>query len=364
MLVLGTLLALVLANSGLRDGYHGLVHKLHMPVNDMAMALFFFVAAKEIREARLPGGPLHKLREAATPLIATIGGMAGPALVFLLGAKFFAPELMRAWATPTATDIAFSYMIAKFVLGAKHPATTILLTLAVADDAGGLIIIAVAYPTSQINLPLFVGLLCVAIGSALLMKRAKVVNWIPYLLVSGAISWTAFYKGGLHPSLSLVPLAWCMPHAKDDLGLWNPEEDHRQDTLNKAEHALKPFVQVILGCFGFVNAGVTLAQFGGPGFWLVLAGLMVGKPLGIFALTKIGQLFGCRLPAGVGNRELIVMGFIAGVGFTVALFVATVAMPEGSNQDSLKMGALVSLASGIPAYILAKLLGVKRWNEE
>lgn len=357
ILIMGAVVALTWANFD-HESYHHIAHEIHFVVNDVLMALFFLLAGKEIREARLPGGALHKLKTALLPIFATIGGMVGPALIFFLGAKFLHPELTRGWAIPMATDIAFCYLVARFIFGKTHPAIAFLLLLAIADDAGGLVILAVFYPQGDMNLLAFFGLVAAAIGISLIMwKKFNVTRWPFYVLGPGILSWWGFHLGGIHPALALVPLAWCMPHAHADMGIWAPGESKQKDTLNRMEHWLKNPVELILGLFGFVNAGVVFGSIG-VGTWLVFVGLLVGKPLGIVLMTKLGQALGLSLPEGMGNRDLVVMGFAAGIGFTVALFVSVVAFPGGSLQDSVKMGALFSFAVAPISIMLARMLRV------
>ena len=150
--MLGTLIALVWANVE-RESYVRFAHSLHFIVNDIGMAFFFALAAKEVVEATAPGGALHSPRRAAMPLVAAVGGMLGPALIFVtLTIVLDRPNLERGWAIPTATDIAFSYLAARIIFGAKHPAIPFLLLLAIADDALGLLIIAAFYPTGPVRL--------------------------------------------------------------------------------------------------------------------------------------------------------------------------------------------------------------------
>ena len=152
LLVLGTLIALVWVNVE-RESYVRFAHSLHFIVNDIGMAFFFALAAKEVVEATAPGGALHSPRRAAMPLVAAVGGMLGPALIFVtLTIVLDRPNLERGWAIPTATDIAFSYLAARLIFGAKHPAIPFLLLLAIADDALGLLIIAAFYPTGPVRL--------------------------------------------------------------------------------------------------------------------------------------------------------------------------------------------------------------------
>jgi NhaA family Na+:H+ antiporter len=348
---------------------------LHYLINDIGMAFFFLLAGKEIREAMLPKGPLSSVRTAALPVTATLGGMAGPALIYFFGTRLFnAPELTQGWAIPVATDIAFSYLIARMVFprmgGKPHPAIVFLLLLAIADDAGGLIVLASFYHQEVHNLLPFlhgvnkVLVFCagegIAISLALLLwKKFKITNFWPYIIGPGLISWIAFHEGGIHAALALVPLAWCMPHEHVDMGIWEVGESEGKDTLNRMANWWKSPVEIILGFFGFVNAGVEFSALA-LGTWLVFCGLLFGKPIGILLFTKIGQLFGLRLPKGMGTSELIVVGIAAGIGFTVALFVSVVAFPAGALQDSVKMGALFSFAVAPITILAALLLGIRR----
>ena len=301
--------------------------------------------------------------------------MIGPALIYLSGTLIFnTPYLTRGWAIPVATDIAFSYLVARMVFpqikGKPHPAIVFLLLLAIADDAGGLIVLASFYPQEVHNfipflhginplLIFFVGA-AMAIGLALfLWKICKTTNFWFYLFGPGVLSWIAFHEGGIHPALALVPLAWCMPHAHSDIGIWAVGESDGQDTLNQMEHWWKSPVELILGLFGLVNAGVAFSALG-LGTWFVFFGLLFGKPIGIFLFTKIGQAFGLQLPRGMHTPELIVVGIAAGIGFTVALFVSVVAFPSGALQDSVKMGALFSFMVAPITIIAAMILGVRR----
>ena len=352
---------------------------LHFLINDIAMAFFFLLAGKEIREAMLPKGALSNVRTAALPIMATLGGMAGPAIIFFSGTLLFnAPELTRGWAIPMATDIAFSYLIARMVFpqigGKGHPAIVFLLLLAIADDAGGLIVLASFYPQEVHNFlpflhgvnPLLVFVVGVATAIALCLffwKKLKVSNFWFYLLGPGIISWLAFHEGGIHPALALVPLAWCMPHEHSDIGIWAVGESEGQDTLNRMEHWWKSPVELILGLFGFVNAGVEFSALG-LGTGLVFFGLLFGKPIGIFLLTKIGQAFGLRLPKGMNTIDLVVVGIAAGIGFTVALFVSVVAFPPGALQDSVKMGALFSFMVAPITIIAGLILGIRRRSQK
>lgn len=338
---------------------------IHFLINDVLMALFFAIAGKEVWESLLPGGALSNPRKAATPLMATLGGVLGPTGIYLAGAAMTGAwdDLSRGWAIPCATDIAFSYLVARFVFGNGHPAIAFLLLLAIADDALGLMILAVAYAPEPI-VPGWLGMAIAALALGFVLRHFKLQSFWWYLLLPGTICWFAFYKAGLHPALGLVPIIPTMPNAHTDLGIFAREELNRHDTLNAFEHWWKNPVEIILGLFGLVNAGVEFSAVG-VGTWMVLLGLIIGKPLGITLMTWISEkVFGLEVPAGMGYRHIVTLGMIAAIGFTVALFVSTAAFPPGDIQDSVKMGALLSLAAAALSFIIARMLGVKPLKEK
>ncbi|MBI3050443.1 MAG: Na+/H+ antiporter NhaA [Acidobacteria bacterium] len=350
LLLAGAGAALLWANLA-HDSYERFVHALHFVVNDVAMAFFFALATKEVVEATAPGGALYSPRRASVPMLAAVGGMAGPAGIYIaLALAWGLPELLRGWAIPCATDIAFSYLIARLILGTTHPAIPFLLLLAIADDALGLLILAAFYPTGTIR-PLEFGLLlAVAMGFAYWLKRGRTRNFWPYIAGAGLVSWVAFYRGGLHPALALVPIVPFLPHAKRDPGLFVEAPHLLHDPLNEFEHWWKLPVQAILFFFGLVNAGVAVTSVG-PGTWIVLAAILLGKPLGIMLSTAICVRAGLHKPAGVTWGDLIIVGIVAGIGFTVALFFATAAFPPGDVLDQTKMGALLSFSASLLALI-------------
>lgn len=355
----------------------------HYLVNDVLMALFFAMAGKEVWEAvALKSGSLRG-KKAVTPLIATLGGMAGPILVYLgiayfLGSTTF-DAVSNGWAVPTATDIAFSYLIGRMVFGAGHPAVRFLLLLAIADDAIGLVILAIFYPSAELA-PLW---LLVSVGAAVLVyflanwlprrmdrgnkarpastwMRQKASFW-PYLL-AGCVSWYAFYRSGIHPALGLLAIVPAIPHADRAYGIFSAAESHLKDLLNSMEHGLKHPVEIILFFFGLFNAGVQFSAIG-EATWLVLLGLIIGKPLGIFIMGWIGaRALGFGLPEGMRTSDLFVLGCVAAIGFTVALFVASVAFPAGDIQDAAKMGALFSFAAAGISLVVGLLFRVEKKN--
>lgn len=343
---------------------HGIT--VHFLINDILMALFFAIAAKEVWESLLPGGALSNPRKAATPLLATLGGVLGPAGLYVLGVLMFnTPDadgvrsLAAGWAIPCATDIAFSYLVARLIFGNGHPAIAFLLLLAIADDAAGLVILAVAYPSKPLELQwlLITG---VAMAMAYGLQKMRVQSFWAYLLVPGVLSWISFDLAGIHAALGLVPIIPLLPHAHTDLGIFAREELNRHDTLNEFEHWWKNPVELVLGVFGLANAGVVLSSIG-LGTWLVVIGLLVGKPVGITLMTWVAEkIFKLEMPQGMGYRHIVTLGTIASIGFTVALFVSTAAFTTpGPVQDSVKMGALLSFFGALVAFITAKALGVR-----
>ena len=354
---------------------------LHYLVNDVLMALFFAIAGKEVWEAiALKEGSLRG-QKALTPLIATLGGMAGPVLIYLCIAALFGSTTFHAvqngWAIPTATDIAFSYLVGRVIFGAGHPAVRFLLLLAIADDAGGLLILAIFYPSGDMQPAWLLLSFAAALGVFLLCNwgprkldlysvgrpystwmRKKMSVW-PYV-VAGCLSWYGFQESGLHPALGLLPIIPAIPHADHEYGLFASAEEHLHDLLNTLEHALKYPVEIVLLLFGLLNAGVQFTALGEATF-LVLAGLLLGKPLGIF-------VFGCfaayvlklGLPEGMRTRDLFVLGCVASIGFTVALFVASVAFEAGALQDAAKMGALLSFFAAVSSIALAKVFRIQK----
>jgi len=357
LLVAGTVGALLWANVD-PSSYERLAHTLHFGVNDVGMAFFFALATKEIVEATLPGGALASPREAGVPLLAAVGGMAGPAALYAIQVTIAdRPELMPGWAIPCATDIAFSYMAARLIFHKDHPAIPFLLLLAIADDALGLILLAVFYPIGPLSILHFAAFIIPAVGVAFWLKRRRIRNFWAYTLLGGGLSWTALFLGGFHPALALVPIIPFMPHEKRDRGLFNPEEHGLPDTMNRFEHWWKVPVQVILFLFGLTNAGVEFSSIG-DGTWIVLSSLIVGKPLGIVVMTFCAVTVGLRAPGGLSYLHTIVLGLAAGIGFTVALFFATAAFAPGEILDEAKMGALLSCVAAPLAVGFGRAIGL------
>ncbi len=362
----------------------GHVHReltLHYLVNDVLMALFFAIAAKEVWEAIILKNGSLRGKKAVTPLVATLGGMLGPISVYLglalvLGSDVF-DAVANGWAIPTATDIAFSYLVGRMVFGAGHPAVRFLLLLAIADDAAGLLILAIFYPSAELA-PIW---LLLSFGASFL--AFALFNWLPRTLdrgkqhrpnstfvrkvfsfwpyaIAGCLSWYGFQEAGIHPALGLLPIIPAIPHADRAFGFFAEAEVHLHDLLNEMEHALKVPVEVVLFLFGLMNAGVEFSAIGAPTY-LVLAGLLIGKPLGIllFGWMAAGPMK-LGLPVGMRIVDLLVIGCVAAIGFTVSLFVASVAFDSGPVQDAAKMGALFSFGAAAMAFVAGQLTRVQK----
>ena len=330
-------------------------------VNDIFMVLFFGIAAKEITEACLPGGALNPVSKAINPLFGTLGGVLGPVSVFLLlNFVIGDPGWTKGWGIPTATDIALAWLVARIVFGKGHPAISFLLLLAIADDAIGLGIIALAYPDPH-HPVVWANTWWILPGMVLaLALRVKGVSaWWPYVVFGGALSWWGLYSAHLHPALALVFIVPFLPGPQRDLGLYMnkavPEPGH--SPLEKFEHDLKMLVDFGLFFFAFANAGVPFSGISNL-TWIVLASLVVGKTVGITAFSWLGIKVGFPLPKGMDMPHLVVTGLIAGLGLTVALFVSSQAFTTADLQGAAKMGALLSAGVAIAAFVLGQALGV------
>ncbi|BDV42028.1 Na(+)/H(+) antiporter NhaA [Geotalea uraniireducens] len=366
-LIAGVVLALWWAN---RDpaGYDHFLHtplfggvSFHFLANDIFMVFFFAIAAVEITQSCLPGGDLNPPRKALNPLLATLGGVVGPALVFLLlNHVIGSAELRRGWGIPTATDIAFAWLVARLVFGKDHPAISFLLLLAVADDGIGLAIIAIFYPNP--NFPVAPAWLLLTVGGmavAYLLRSARVKSYWPYLLVGGGMSWAGLYNAHLHPALALVFIIPFLPHArKERLHLFE-EDEHDRSTIARFEQDWKVIVDFGMFMFGLANAGVEFSSVGTV-TWIVFLALLLGKCGGIFLLGSAAERFGFPLPHGMRKKELFVAGIIGGFGFTVALFVSGEAFLDPAIQGAAKMGAMLSASVALVALVAGRALRVGR----
>ena len=353
---------------------------LNFLINDIFMVFFFGIAAKEITEATLPGGSLNPLKKAINPLFATAGGVLGP-VGFFFGALYLAfqagmfPEgtelgaLQKGWGIPTATDIALAWLVARAVFGKGHPAINFLLLLAVADDAVGLGIIAIFYgDPAQPAEPAWLGLVLAGMAVAFAMRKMDLKSWVPYIFVAGPLAWTGLILAHLHPALALVFIVPFLPGPKRDTGMFRDEDevDVAEDKglphgphspLHSFEHQLKFFVDFGLFFFAMGNAGVELGGIGTM-TWIILGSLIIGKTVGITATAWIANKIGFPLPDRMGMKEVIMAGFVAALGLTVALFVSGAAFPDDLEmQGQAKMGALFSGFVGVAAIVLGRMLG-------
>lgn len=372
VLLVAAVVALVLANSGMSDAYHRLqtlpvrlsVHSLAFErslawwVNDGLMVLFFFVVGLEIRR-EMHAGELSEWRRAVVPTAAALGGMIVPAGLYLVFAG--RPESHAGWGVPMATDIAFAVGVLA-LLGSRVPSglRTLLLALAIIDDIGAILVIAFAY-SSGISLT---GVL-VALGGfavVLVMKRLGVRRKLAYL-APALVVWAGTYAAGVHPTIAGVALGLVTPVVP---GSSPSDVDDAGTPTSPAEqliHALHPWVAFgIMPLFALANAGVTLGGFHADEISLgvaagVLVGLVVGKPLGVALATAIVlRLRLGELPAGLGRRHVVVVGIVAGIGFTMALFVAELAFSEGPLLDAAKLGVLVASAlAGVATLVVGRL---------
>ena len=358
VLALAALVALVVSNSGLAPLYRQFIDMrgevriggdwlvlskpLLLWVNDLWMAVFFFVVGLELKREVL-AGELASVKRAALPAIAALGGMVVPALIYVALTHGDAVAL-RGWAIPTATDIAFALGIL-MLLGPRVPASlkVFLTAVAIIDDLGAIVVIAVFY-TAQLSVPM---LLAAGVGGLVLfaMNRLRVAHIGPYVVV-GLVVWVCVLKSGIHATLAGVATALAIPLRAPD----------GNSPLETAEHALHPWVAfAVLPIFAFANAGVnldgvslaTLTQ--GVPLGIAL-GLVAGKAIGVFGASWLLIRLGSALPAGATWRQFFGVCVLCGIGFTMSLFIGGLAFAgQGAAYETqVKLGVLLgSLAAGV-----------------
>lgn len=331
--------------------YHLDLSVLHW-VNDGLMAIFFFVIGLEIKREFF-FGELQSLSATILPVCAALGGMLVPALLYVLVNAGGSPEAMAGWGIPMATDIAFSLGILTIAAQGAPIAIVIFLTaLAIVDDLGAIIVIALFY-TNDFSAAVLVGGL-VALGGAFLLNRRGVENFAPYLLL-GLIAWLFFLNAGIHPTIAGVVLAFAIPVDRR-----HPESS----MLYKIEHALEPWsTYVIMPIFALANAGVRLpdnfSALLDPISLGIMLGLVVGKPLGVCgAVFCLSRFLHLSLPASLHRGDFLGAGCLAGIGFTMSLFIASLAFSDPALLATAKLGiiaaSLVSGAIGAIIFLLAK----------
>ncbi len=342
LLLCAAAVALVWANSPAAASYAGLWHlelfgkSLEWFVNDVLMAIFFFVVGMEIRK-ELHDGQLSEWRRAALPVAGALGGMLVPALTFLAFAG--APETHAGWGIPMATDIAFAVGVLA-LLGRRVPPAlrVLLLALAVIDDLGAILVIAFFY-SSGIRVS---GLVVAALGIAVIVAlRAAGVRRIPAYALPALAVWAGVYSAGIHPTIAGVIVGLLTPVAATA-----GEPESPADRLITQLH---PWVSyAIMPIFAVANAGVSvagmsLAGAGGKLSLAIMAGLVVGKPVGVLALGVLAvRLRLAVLPNGLSTRHLLVLGVVAGIGFTMSLFIAQLAFSDAALLGAAKLGVLVA----------------------
>ena len=315
-------------------------------INDGLMALFFLLIGLEVKRELLDG-QLSRPSQVILPGAAAIGGMVVPALIYWYINKDF-PDAHGGWAIPMATDIAFALGVLA-LLGKRVPVSLklFLMTLAIIDDLGAIIVIAVFYSSELSGVSLMLAAACLVVLIA--MNRMGVVKIAPYMIV-GLILWVCVLKSGVHATLAGVTLAFCIP-----LRTRNSEPS----PLMGIEHALHPWVAYgILPLFAFANAGVSLTGVNLHSFTHhvpigIAAGLLIGKTVGVFGLTWIVIKTGlAALPTGANWGQLFGVAILCGIGFTMSLFVGSLAFVSGSS-DYVGMDRMGILTGSI----LAALIG-------
>jgi NhaA family Na+:H+ antiporter len=354
ILVSMTALSLVLANSpfqftysnfwSLDIGGHSMVHW----INDGLMTIFFLLIGLEL-EREIFQGELSRFKNAVLPIFGAFGGMIIPAGIFLI--FNFGTNARSGTGIPTATDIAFAVGILS-LLGNRVPASLkiFLTALAVIDDLGAIIIIAVFYTTTLSFI--YVIITIVIFCFLLLLNRLKVYSLIPYL-IGGAAMWYLMSRSGVHPTLTGVLLAFAVPFG--DRG-----ENSPSYTLQHFLH--KPVAFLILPLFALANTGITidrnLIDGLGQNYSLgIISGLIIGKPLGIWLFSLIGVSIGfCTLPSDLKWRNIIGVGFLGGIGFTMSIFIGLLAFDITEMINTSKMAIFIgSLIAGIIGLLLLKL---------
>ena len=360
LLPFGAVLALGWANF-YPESYFRTVFALDFFVNDVAMVLFFGLVTKEIVEATAPGGILHTWRRLAMPVAAAAGVTLTPAVLMVWIAPYFGePMVSQGWPVTFAVDLALIYFLALVIFG-RHPVIPFTLLLGLAANAFGFIALAPSAAASQLQIWTLVGLMAAAIGSAVLLRRLKTTSFWPYVTIAGGLSWCALVLGGIHPALALVPIIPFLPHGARDPGFFVDAPPSATDALNAFERWCRHPAQVALFLFGLVSAGIPLRALDWGTLAMVVA-VLVGKPVGLLLAVTAAAMAGLHLPRHVTWRHLVVIALLTTVGFTMALFFATVAVGAGPVLSELKMGALLTLAGAAGAWAAAWLLHVGRFG--
>lgn len=360
LLPVGAALALLWVNAA-PEAYFRFTTTIAFAVNDVAMAFFFGLMMKEVVEATAPGGVLHSWRRALPPVIAAMAATALSALIHvrLVDTVLEEPALRLVWPVTFGTDLALSYFVARLIFR-RDPIVSFVLLLAIASDGLGILAIAFFQPAPDLHLVDGAVLMAVAIGLAMLLRRFRVRSFWPYLLASGTVSWYAFYRGGFHPALALVPIMPFLPHAARDPGFFVDARPDANDALNRFEIAWRYPAQIALLFFGLVNAGVAFHALELGTIGLPIA-MIVGRPIGVLAGAGVAYAAGLHLPHRADWRGLVVIGLIVAIGFSVALFFSAALLPPGQLRAETSMGVLLTLVAVPLALCAARLLRVGRF---
>lgn len=376
LILLASTLGLVVANSPLSDVYFSTLD-IHLAtgadwylidlsilkiINYLFMSIFFFVVGLEIKR-ELTSGHLASIKKAMLPFVAAVGGMAVPALIYLAIAGGIAPG---GWGVPVATDIALAVGLLTMI-GPSVAASlrSFLLALAVIDDIGAILIIAFVYSTGIKFSWLAAGLICIALIAAL--KKVGVESTLVYSVFAFTL-WFTFYKTGIHPTLAGVILGLMTPNIVRRRTKIEDVEDGSVSVIEWLEHKFHPISTfVVVPLFAFANTGVVITVDSIQGAsqsavaWGIFFGLVVGKPLGVllasFAAKKAKI---AELPEGVNAPSLLATGSAAGIGFTVAIFIANLAFTDPQMQDIAVLAVIVaSVVSALISIVLFKVLAKK-----
>ncbi|TKF17926.1 Na+/H+ antiporter NhaA [Vibrio genomosp. F6] len=358
LLVIAAAIAMTIANSSFNGVYQEFLHtyvfgmSISHWINDGLMAIFFFLIGLEVKRELLEGA-LKSKETAIFPAIAAVGGMLAPALIYVLF-NSGDPQAMQGWAIPAATDIAFALGIMA-LLGKRVPVSlkVFLLALAIIDDLGVVVIIALFYSGDLSTIALTIGF---AMTGVLFMLNAKHVTKISIYLVVGFILWVSVLKSGVHATLAGVVLGFAIP-LKGNEGERSP--------LKHLEHALHPYVAfAILPLFAFANAGISLEGVSMDGLTSMLPlgialGLLVGKPLGIFTFSWIAVKAGvAKLPEGINFVHIFAVSVLCGIGFTMSIFISSLAFGSVSADFDTyaRLGILMgSTTAAVLGYALLSL---------
>ena len=369
VLLISAIIALIISNSSYDSIYFNTLNKyifigiknfgiklsvLHW-INDALMAIFFFFVTLEIKREFIQG-ELSSVKQAILPIIAAVGGMLVPALIYIF-INLETPETLRGWAIPSATDIAFSIGILS-LLGSRVPLSlkVFLTALAIIDDLGAIIIIAFFY-TGDLSIK-YLGLIIITFIILIILNRFEVKKFLPYLFV-GLFLWFFTHESGIHATIAGVLLAISIPHRK---------KEHDFSLLVKIEHKISSYVAFfIMPLFAFANAGVSLngltfSSLLTPVPLGILLGLFVGKQVGVFIFSYTSIKLGIgQMPTNSNWVNFYGVGILTGIGFTMSLFVGNLAFVENTQYiDGVKIGVLAgSLLSTLVGYFLLLITSKK-----